>query len=227
MLDRELKRLKANTVSIEQLCKRLKYDKVLDLYIAIGRNEITMIQVLGAIDHLSAPEPDKSPVHLAPALKRDVGRAGEIQVRGVGNLLTNIATCCQPVPYDSIVGFITRGKGVSIHRSECSNMLNLRDEERERLVDVDWNDTAGKARGNTYQVKVLLRAYDRTGLLRDVSSVLASLSVDVDEANTRSNRNEQTAEMNLSFEVSNMAELAMVMDRLRQLRNVWEVERLV
>lgn len=227
MLDRELKRMKANTVSIEQLCKRLKFDKALDLYVSIGRNEITMVQVLGAIDHLTTTEPVKALVSVAPAPRRDDGRGGEIQVRGVGNLLTNIAVCCQPVPYDSIIGFITRGKGVSIHRADCSNMLNLRDDERERLIDVDWSDTAGTSRGETYQVEVLIRAYDRTGLLRDVSTVLASLSVDVVAANTSSDKGEQTAEMSLSLEVSNMGELAIVMDRVRQLRNVREVERIV
>jgi len=221
MLDRELKRLKAHSVSIDKLTRRLKFDKPDTLFAAIGRNEVTMPQIIGAIDHLAEPVA-KLPVQLDKP-DQPTRPSGSISVRGVGNLLTQIANCCKPVPYDSIVGFITRGKGVSVHRADCKNMLNLRDFEQERLIDVDWgNDTSSR-----YQVEIRIAAFDRQGLLRDVSTTLANHDVDVVAVNTLSNPEEQSADMKISLHISNIAELTNLMDRVRQLRNVRSVERVV
>ncbi len=218
ILDRELKRFKASSIAIETLVKRLKFDKPNELFAAIGRNEVTVSQIVGAIDHLA--EPVKRPQELVKPARPDRS-SGAVQVRGVGNLLTQIAPCCQPVPPDSIVGFITRGKGVTIHRADCSNILNLRESEVGRLVDVDWgdNDTS------RYHVEIQVRAFDRHGLLRDVSTALSTLNVDVVSVNTLSDQTEQTADMKIGMHVSNTGELATVMDKIRQLRNVQGVER--
>ena len=219
LLDRELKRLKAGNVSLDTIVKRLKFDKPNDLYVAIGRNDITAAQIAGAIGNLIEPA-EKSPelVPRAPAAKS--GSDG-ISVRGVGNLLTHIAPCCMPVPPDSIVGFITRGKGVTIHRADCSNILNLRDSEIERLIDVDWGDDVS----GRYHVEIFIKAIDRHGLLRDVSTTLSSLDVDVVSVNTLSNKEMQTADMRIGLHISDTGELALAMDKLSQLRNVQDVER--
>jgi len=221
MLDRELKRLKATSVSIDKLVKRLKFDKPNDLFAAIGRNEVTLPQIIGAIDHLAQPI-NRVEVPITKSLENNA-QGGAIQVRGVGNLLTHIGPCCQPVPPDSIVGFITRGKGVTVHRADCPNILNLRDFEQERLIDVGWgDDMAGH-----YQVEIRIHAFDRQGLLRDVSTTLSTLDVDVVAVNTLSDKLEQTAEMKISLHISNMGELAAAMDKIRQLRNVQTVERVI
>lgn len=218
ILDRELKRFKATTISIDTLVKRLKFEKANELFAAIGRNEVTVPQIVGAIDHLAEPV-RRLPENTKPA-RRDRS-SGAIHVRGVGNLLTQIAPCCQPVPPDSIVGFITRGKGVTIHRGDCSNILNLREFERERLVDVDWGDDET----SRYHVEIHIRAFDRHGLLRDVSTALSTLNIDVVSVNTLSDQTEQTADMKIGMHVSNTGELATAMDKIRQLRNVQGVER--
>ena len=225
VLDREIKRLKAGNVSIETLVRRLKFDRPDALFAAIGRGDITLAQIAGAIDHVAEPAA-RLPV-VRPSPPPDRGRRGDagIRVRGVGNLLTNIASCCQPVPWDDITGFITRGKGVSIHRADCSNMLNLGEVERGRLIDVDWGDDP--AEQSRYQVEIRIEAYDRQGLLRDISTTLANLGIDVVAVNTRSDPAEQVAEMHLSVRIGDMGELASLMDRVRQLRNVTAVERLV
>ncbi len=219
IVDRELKRLKASTISIEKLSRRLKLEKPVDLYASVGRNEITSAQIAGAIDHLSEPtarlvsteRPSRKPI------------SDSVSVRGVGNLLTQMASCCQPVPHDAIVGFITRGKGVSIHRAECKNMLNLREEERERLIDVEWGaDTTGD-----YRVEVQVDAFDRVGLIRDVSSTLANFQVSVVTMDTKTDQAEQLATMKIGLQISTMAELIPLMDKLRQLRNVHSVERVI
>ena len=142
-------------------------------------------------------------------------------MRGVGNLLTQIAPCCRPVPYDTIVGFITRGKGVTVHRADCGNVLNLREHERERLIDVGWGEEGGRR----YRVELRIEAYDRQGLLRDVSTLLSSQDVDVVSVNTLSDPIEQTADMRIGLHIGDVAALATVMERLRQLRNVRTVER--
>jgi len=221
ILDREFKRLKTITVSIDAVAERLGFDKPADLFASIGRNDITIPQIVGAIDHLATPV-DKMP-EIVPRRLRKSAEKGEVQVRGVGNLMTNMAHCCQPVPHDTIVGFITRGKGVSVHREDCSNMLNLRESERERLIDVSWgDDTRGQ-----YRVEIRVLAFDRQGLLRDVSTTLANHDVDVVGVNTHSDEAEQTADMRLVLHVSSISDLTNLMAKVRQLRNVQSVERVV
>jgi len=222
ILERELKRLRATSVPIEKLMRRLKVDKPMDLYAAIGRNDVSLQQIVGAIDYLLEPVLPPPVPTASPAGTRARNEGGDaVRVRGVGNLLTQIAGCCQPVPYDTIVGFITRGKGVTIHRGDCGNMLNLPDAERARMIDVSW----GEERGTRYHVDIRIHAFDRQGLLRDVSTLLASQDVDVVSVNTRSDPVEQMAEMTIGLHVDDVSRLTTVMDRLSQLRNVQAVER--
>ena len=221
MLDRELKRLKATSVPIDKLAQRLKFDKNEELYTAIGRTDISLAQIAGAIDHLV--EPVDSLKLATPKIPGSIRSSDSISVRGVGNLLTQIASCCGPVPYDGIVGFITRGKGISIHRADCNNMLNLPESERERLIDVDWGDDM---RGQ-YRVEMRVLAFDRVGLLRDVSTTLANQKVDVVAVNTHTNPDDQTAELRISLLISTMSELTNLMENVRQLRNVQSVDRII
>ncbi|ASJ75361.1 RelA/SpoT family protein [Granulosicoccus antarcticus] len=219
ILDRELKRYRATSLAIDTLVKRLKFDKANDLFVAIGRNDVTVSQIVGAIDHLAEPVARSTDiVNRQDSLDHS---NSAIHVRGVGNLLTTIAPCCQAVPPDSIVGFITRGKGVTIHRADCSNILNLRESERERLIDVDW----GESGSSRYRVEIHIIAYDRNGLLRDVSTVLSALNVDVVSVNTLSDEASQTADMKIGLHIANTSELTTIMDKIRQLRNVQDVER--
>ena len=219
IVDRELKRLKASSVSIEKLSRKLKVDKPVDLYACVCRNEITSAQIAGAIDHLA--EPSERLVVNEKRTQKPV--KGSVSVRGVGNLLTQMAVCCKPVPHDAIVGFITRGKGVSIHRADCNNILNLREEERERLIDVEWgSDTTGE-----YRVEIQVDAFDRVGLIRDVSAAVANFRVDVVAMQTLTNEADQVATMKIGLQISTMADLTPLMDKLRQLRNVHSVERVI
>ena len=220
ILDREIKRYKAGAVPIETLAKRLKFDKSNDLFVAIGRNDVTVAQIVGALEHLAEPAGKSKTDFIRPVHKAEKNRNG-INVRGVGNLMTQIAPCCSPVPPDSILGFITRGKGVTIHRADCSNILNLREEERERLIDVDWGDDVS----GRYEVEIFIKAIDRHGLLRDVSTTLSTLDIDVVSVNTLSNKQMQTADMRIGLHISHTGELTLAMDKIRQLRNVQDVER--
>lgn len=221
ILDREMKRLHSSDIAIETVSQNMGFDKPADLFVALGRAEVNAAQIAGALSRLG-----KATLKVKQRTRQHKpahNRSDSISVRGVGNLMTSVANCCQPVPYDSIVGFITRGKGVSIHRSDCSNMLSLRDEEQERLIEVEWGDESDA----DYQVEVKLLAFDRQGLLRDVSTVMADQKIDVVAVNTLSNPDDQTAEMQLKVAVNNVEQLSALMDQLRQLRNVQSVSRVV
>ena len=219
VLERELRRLRAANVSFEQLARRLRHDDVEALFAAIGRGDTSSAQVAGAIEQL-AEAPAPPPVRRAPAA-RPAARGDGIRVRGVGKLLTSLAPCCAPVPWDSIVGFITRGKGVTVHRADCANVINLAEAERARLIEVDWGEDAG----GRFRAEIRIEAYDRTGLLRDVSATLANQGIDVVGVHTVSDPEEQIAEMRITMHVAHLGELSNAMDRLRQLRNVAAVER--
>jgi GTP pyrophosphokinase len=140
----------------------------------------------------------------------------------VGNLLTVVASCCKPVPGDPIVGYITQGRGVSIHRQDCLNALQLESTDHERMVEVSWGDEGGE---QLYSVDILIDALDRHGLLRDVMIVLSNERVNVHSVNTRTNKKESTAKLLISIEIKRLEDLGRIMDKVGQLPNVTDVHR--
>ena len=219
--EREIKRLNIRP-DITTLLKRFKQKSADDLYIALARGDIANAQLLSALHEISAPETgDKLPIESVPRALRKHKPTGDINVLGVGNLLTTMANCCKPVPGDEIVGFITLGKGVTIHRKDCSNILNLTEENRLRLVEVEW----GEAEVQTYPVTLLIEALDRQGLLSDITRTLADEKVNVIAVNTLSDKNNQLARMAVTIETRDLHQLHRVMDKISQLHNVTDVVR--
>ncbi|MCB1775183.1 MAG: bifunctional (p)ppGpp synthetase/guanosine-3',5'-bis(diphosphate) 3'-pyrophosphohydrolase, partial [Gammaproteobacteria bacterium] len=135
---------------------------------------------------------------------------------------TQMAKCCKPVPYDSIVGYITRGRGVTVHRSDCNVVRKMDDSNRARLIDVAWADGQQESR---FLVDIHIQAGDRKGLLRDISSVFANAEIDVLGVNTQSDRRNDQASMRFTAEVSDMTQLSRVLDRLAQIPDVLDVRR--
>ncbi len=220
ILERELKRLHAESIPLEKLVRQLGHERGSELFAAIGRNDVNSAQIAAAIYRLEQPADE---VDIAPRRKRTrTHSAGgeQVSVRGVGSLLTSIASCCQPVPYDPVIGFITRGKGVSVHRRDCPNILSLDDERRERLIEVAWGEEHG-----AYPVDLRLLAYDRHGLIRDVSQVMVNEDLNVVRLHTETEASEQLVEMRLTVEIASVEQLARTMEKLRQISNVVEVER--
>ncbi len=223
IIERELKRMQASDIAHEKLMKHLHFDKLDKLYIAVGRNEVTLAQLVGAFSQLEDHSRGQLQLFKRKRVRQASSGKNDINVRGVGSLLTQIAPCCRPVPFDSIIGFITRGKGVTVHRSDCKNILNLPAEDQVRLIDVDW----GQESNQTYSAEIRILAYDRQGLLRDVTDVLTNEKISVTSVNSQSDLAEQTASIRITFEIDNLKQLAKVMDKLRQLHNILEVERVV
>ncbi len=222
-LDRELRRLGATDLALEKLVVELKFQEPNELLAAIGRGEVTTAQIAGAVHRLQPPE-----VREAPIPRSRVSRVkrpqpgGDIQIHGVGNLLTHVARCCKPVLGDSVIGYITQGRGVSIHRRDCPNILKLEGEKRNRLIEVEWGQPEP---GESYPVDINLRAVDRPGLLRDVSTILAAEDVNVLSVNTATDRKQAIATMRLTVDIRDTTQLSKVLNRIAQLPNVLEAWR--
>jgi GTP pyrophosphokinase len=220
IVERELKRMNAKELSHSVLAERCGVEKGDAFYIAVGRNEIGHSKLTSSI--VALQEPEREIAEYKPRLHRRATKSDDIQVNGVGSLLTQMANCCNPVPYDAIIGFITRGKGVTVHRSDCTNILNLRAHEQARLIDVDW----GVATQADYDVNIELVAYSRPDLLRDIGVIAANEGVNISSMNTRSDDVELTSTMRMRMSVNSIEQLVTAMDKLKALRNVISVERL-
>jgi len=221
IFDRELKRHNVKP-AIEKIVEHFKQDSTDDLYVSVGRGDISVAQ-LSSILHEFVVEDEKLdfPIHSVERKKRPVKSKNNIDVLGVGNLLTNIANCCMPVPHDEIIGYITKDKGVSVHRKDCKNIIHLKEKDQLRLIEVEWGD----AQAQSYPVNILIQSMDRHGLLSDITSTLSNDKVNVIAVNTRSNKKDQTAFMAVTIEINDLQQLNRVMDKLSMLRNVLEVSR--
>jgi len=222
LCDREFKRhgLKPD---ISKVVEHFKLQSVDDLYIHLGRGDISVAQMSAMLYEFDEAHKKKGNISLQapPRIKPNKQSSGGINVLGVGNLLTTIANCCMPVPHDDIVGFITKDRGVSVHRTDCNNILYLKEKDQARLIDVEWGDTNSQS----YPVNLLIQAIDRHGLLSDITSTLSDDKVNVVAVNTLSNKKEQSARMAVTIEIRDLPQLTRIMDKVSQLRNVLEVTR--
>jgi len=227
-LEKELVRLGiAEKPQLDQLAPRFNFKRGEDLLAAIGRGDLSVGQVARQVGEPRTQEPqprEQEARSRAPSRAPSKFRpgAGEVVVEEVNDLMTQIANCCKPVPYDAIVGFVTRGRGVTVHRRDCANVKHLPPGEVDRLVRVRWASQPADA---TYPVDVLVIAADRKGLLRDISSVFADDDVDVVGVNTHSDRSTDTAAMRFTVEVRDMDQLARVLGKLNQVPDVLDVRR--
>ncbi len=218
-LDRELKRLGFREVNLERLGRESGFDTMDGFYAAVGRGEVRISQVLAKVQEI-APAPAELKVPKA-SMPRARSLSGAVDVLGVGNLLTHFAQCCHPLPGDEIKGFITRGRGVSIHRSDCPNMLRFGIEVPQRVLEVHWGQQADQS----FAAAIQIIAYDRHGLLRDISTVLANEKVNVTAVDTQSNPKTNRAHMRLNLEVDDIEKLSRVLTKISQLPNIIEARR--
>ncbi len=220
VLEKELHRLGMHNVGHKQIADKLGLKHSEDMYAALGRGDLTPLQAAGAAQDLMQLEPEEQ-VFVLPKSRKRKEEPGEVKVQGVGNLLTNMARCCSPAPGDPIVGFITLGRGVTIHRRDCRNVLKMDDQKRKRLINVEWSgDTL-----QTYPVVVTVEAIDRHGLLNDIITVLTNEGVNVTAVNTLSNKNDNTAKMHINLEVQDVGQLSRILNRIGQINNVMEARR--
>jgi GTP pyrophosphokinase len=219
-LERELRRLARTSIAavgpdqIVDVAKHLNYDTLDDFYAAIGYGAVgaqTVVMRLGVVDDSQSTLPT-----VAPPQKLE--RTGGVRVKGVGDLLVRFAKCCHPIPGDPIVGFITRGKGVTVHLQSCPTVINER--EVSRLIDVEWENTPTE----TYPIAIRVEAYDRTGLLSDITQIVAENKVNIVAAHVGVTP-DHTAVVTATIQVHSVSQLARVMSRIETLKDVISVQR--
>ena len=212
MLEKELKRLGLDQTKLEDVAAAFKYDKLDDFLAAVGYGDINTHQVAQKL----APPPEEQLPPTVAALPTATPRG--IQVQGVGDLLTRLARCCNPVPGDPIVGYITRGKGVTVHRADCPSIKN--EDEPERLVHVEW----GRVEQQTFPVVIRVEAWDREGLVRDVAAVVADERVNISAANVTVHK-DRTSTLIMTLEIVSIDRLARVLARIEGIKDVFSVTR--
>ncbi|WP_299310555.1 GTP diphosphokinase [uncultured Halomonas sp.] len=225
LFEREMKRLDLEDMDLETLARKVNYQSPDDMYAALGAGDLRIGQVLHQAQQLFGENDDQEQLdRLLAKPRRAPGKGGQsdITVLGVGNLKTSMANCCHPVPGEPIVGFITQGRGVTVHRQECPNILQLRLEEPQRIIEVEWGERAR----TQYPVNIEVQAWDRSGLLRDVTGVLGNEKVNVLAVNTLTDTDDGIARMQITVEVDGLETLGRLFSRIQQLSNVIEVRRL-
>lgn len=220
LLERELRRLDARDLPLEKLTSELGYPRQVDMFAALGRNELSSEKIARAVQQLSRPRPsDIGPIHRTPAQE---GEEDAVRVQGVGNLLTQTANCCKPLPGDEVIGFITKGRGITVHRRDCHNILRLSDSERGRLIEVEWGDSQ---RARKWNVDITVRAFERPDLLRDVTNVLAEDGINVIRADLDQHVEPPDARIELTVQIRDLAQLNRSLQRVSQLPNVLDAVR--
>ena len=220
ILERELARLNVKDVATDTIADQLKHRNADALCVALGAGDLTPASIATALQHLRGIE---QPRLLRPrrSSKRKLAKPDGIAVSGVGDLMCNFARCCRPVPPEAIVGYITQGRGVSIHRQDCGNFLGLNQRHPERIMEVNW----GSSESATYPVDLTLRAYDRSGLIRDISTILADESANVSDLRSHTDTVTLETIMDISVEIRDLPTLSTTIARLEQLTNVISVRR--
>lgn len=215
LLEKELRRLGLTKLNLEKLAKEFDFRTLDDLYEAIGNGDISIGRI---VNHLTVPEVEAEEYKIIAHPSPETPPATDaVVILGLRGLLTNFAKCCNPAPGDDIIGYITRGRGATIHRQDCPNIMRIKD--RERLVKVSW----GEAK-NTYPVPVKIKAYDRDGLMRDVSTLIAEEGINMGKVSVDVSNN--LAIFDMVLEVRDLAQLSKVLDRLENLANVLEAQRI-
>src|SRR3984957_18089941 len=220
MFDRELHRLGINNPPISELLGELKLPSADALHEALGLGEVSPAQMAGAIQRIVHAR-ETRPEHSARAKSPSPDRGPELEVQGIGDLLSTYARCCKPVPPEAIVGYITVGRGVSIHAQSCANLGRLSIKAPARVLAVSW----GKLASHEFPVDIEVQAFDRRGLVRDVSAALADDKISILGMNTVTDKRDNVAHMLIQISITGLPQLSQVLARIAQLANVISARR--
>ncbi len=211
-LDRELKRLGLTDVNFEKMARDLDFKTPDEMFIALGNGDLSVSKIIRQFSQQEqASDIFEISTSAAPATSTNA-----IEVVGLKGMLSSMARCCNPMPGDQVVGYITRGRGATIHRQDCPNILASKD--RERLLQVGWGRVE-----RTYPVPIKIKAYDRQGLVSDISNLLSDESINI--ADVKVNVNRSMADLRLIIEVKDLTQLSRVLSRIENLPNVMEAHR--
>ncbi len=215
VLEHELQRLGIPEVNFEKMARDLGFKTPDEMFVDLGTGDLSVSKIIHQISETG--ETADILMTTAPTIEQPT--TGGVNVVGLKGLLTTMARCCNPAPGDQIIGYITRGRGATIHRQDCPNILRLGLKDRERLVRVDWGTQV-----RTYPVPIRIRAYDRQGLMGDVTNLLSDEGVNI--AEVKVNVNKSLAELRLTVEVEDISQLSKVLTKLENVPNVTEAHRI-
>jgi GTP pyrophosphokinase len=219
-LDKELARLGASHAAHDKIAAACGFPKLDEFFAALGRGEVTSRQVEIAVRGEAPPNPQAAPLAPATPVAAPTRPSSGVVVLGVNNIATLVAKCCKPVPPDPIVGFVTRTRGVMVHRADCPNVTGLREDQRDRLMPADW----GKTGDAPFSAEIEVVAVDRQGLLRDISEAIARERINVIAVNTLSRG--AIAFMRFTLQVSDAEGIVRVLRQVRDVPGVDTTRRL-
>ncbi|OHY79970.1 GTP diphosphokinase [Marinobacter sp. AC-23] len=221
IIDDEFRRLSLHDVDLGDLAVKVNYHSAEDMFAAVGAGDLRPAHVANVAQQMLEPKSEQLDLKLTAQRRKPYDTESDIQIAGVGKLKTQVAKCCKPLPGDAIGGYITVGRGVTVHRQDCFTYLNLQEVEPNRIIEVSW----GGQQASVYPVDIEIEAYDRSGLLRDITQVLSSSKSDVLSLHTVTNRDDNTATMIVTVEISSLEQLARLLAQVRNLPNVIDVRR--
>ena len=214
LLEREFRRVGLVNYDLDNLAKAFDYRSLDDLYVAVGCGDVSLGHIINTLSEGQAST--AQPFEIKPSQPKDLTE-NAVAVLGLRNILTNFARCCNPVPGDEIVGYITRGRGATIHRQDCPNILRTKD--RDRIVRVTWGEPQ-----HTFPVEIQIKAYDRQGLMGDISSLLNNENINLKDIKIDVTHN--LASIMMVVEVADIAQLSRILTKIENIPNVMEAHRL-
>ena len=221
-LERELTRQRVQELSFEKIASTNQFESADEMMVALGVGDVKVSKLLSTFIVREAQHGQK-PVSSRSKKVAPPNDRGQFIVHGVGKLKTQIANCCQPMPGEEIVGYITRGRGISIHQRACSNILNLPEDDLNRLIDVAW----GPTHDADYIVSMSVLAYNRSNLLHDVTNVMKDSHVSIMKAVLDVQEDDSIVKIVLDLEISDREQLASLINRVKSIPNVLEAKRMV
>ncbi len=221
LLERELKKLSIRSVSIDELAKQFNFKKKDDFFAALGRGDLKIGHVLQKVEQ---PTSQELTPKVIPTVAQTQSASTEegLYIEGVGNLLTRLANCCKPSLNVPIIGYVTIGRGISVHRQNCPNIMALSLEKDNRLVEVSW----GKKAQSHYVITLDIKAYDRQGLIRDITHLMSLEQANVTHFTTTVDKAEHLAHVQLEAEIENLEKVSRLIERLQELPNIIQVVRI-
>ncbi|MEL0648058.1 GTP diphosphokinase [Pseudoalteromonas agarivorans] len=217
ILDSELQKLDLSYKDLDPAIKRFNFKELDDLMVAIGAGDVRLNQMLNFVSDRTEDEP----VIRFKAPSKVTGDKNGIVVDGVGSLMSHVAKCCRPVPGDQIIGYITQGRGIGVHKDDCDSFNNLKTQHPERVISVSWSDDIN----GSYALSIKIEASDRSGLIRDISSVLANEKVNVLNMNVNTVGADQLAVFTMQIEVHDLSGTNRVLSKLLQIEGVHDAKR--
>jgi GTP pyrophosphokinase len=218
ILDRERQKMGVKEVDLDDLARHFHLPRSDDLLLAVGRADISPAQLANVLKLPGwQPKPPPPPVRKPPPVDK---ASEEITIQGVRHLLTHLARCCEPTPGDPIIGYVTLGRGVAIHRQDCVNIIQLPPEKHSRLIDVAWG-----AEPEAFPVEIEVRAMDRKGLLKDITHILAAEHMNILRTNSATDPLDRSVVMHITAEIADLAQLSLALDKIGEVHNVVEARR--